>query len=179
MNIDYDINLEDIVEFNIYVLKNHPHIKNRRRIMQISFLSLISLLFIGGLVQYFAGNDSSLAVLLLVIAIGLAVFYWYSSRPSRTRNGIRKAVIRQYRKIPNEEMCRHKLSVSEEGLQVVTDYTESKAPWSAFSEIVKTPDYLYFFFQPEKAHIVPKRAFSGEKTFNRFAETAMAYFEKA
>lgn len=179
MNIEYDINLEDIVEFNIYVLKNHPRLKQRRRIMQISFLSFISLVFIGGLILYFTGNDSSLAILLIIIAVGLSGFYWYSSRPARTRNRIRKAVIRQYRKIPNEEMCRHKLTISEEGLLVVTDYEESKAPWSAFSEIVKTPYYLYFFFQPEKAHIIPKRAFSGEKAFNRFVETAMNYFDKA
>jgi hypothetical protein len=174
MDIEYDVNLDDAVEFNHYVSNHNPKSKNRRKIVRAIYIFDIVVFAFIGLVSLL-GNQIITGVIFSLLAVGIGTYYWY--RFSRVR--IKQAVVKQYVKIPNEEICRHKLSISDSGLHDITDYEESTTHWSAFNEILQTNKYLYFFMKPGKAYIVPKRAFADDMAFNRFVETARNYHSKA
>ncbi|MBN1367345.1 MAG: YcxB family protein [Dehalococcoidales bacterium] len=177
MEVVFDMNLVDIVEFNLFNLKHHPQLKKRLAIMRIAVYTLAAVMVILGLISRFILDNSSIGILLLVLGIGLLVYFLWQNNSNRTRKRIIQAVRRQYKKIPNEEICRHRVSLSEEGYRVITDYRDNKTPWSEFAQIVQTNDYLYLFLNIDKSFIVPRRAFRDVAGYNSFAEKAIKYFE--
>jgi hypothetical protein len=178
MNIEYDVNINDIVEFNLFNLKHHPQLKKRLQILRIAYFILSVALVAIGLVMISKSGNST-GILFLVFGVGLFVYYLYQFSGSRVRKRITKAVRNQYKKIPNEEICRHNLTISDAGIHVVTDYHDSTTQWSAITEIVRTEYYIYLFLLPGKAWIIPYRALGSDEKFNRFAETARNYQAKA
>ncbi|MBN1367809.1 MAG: YcxB family protein [Dehalococcoidales bacterium] len=178
MNIEYDTTLDDMVEFNIYAMKNHPQLRKRVIIERTMYLTISLLIIFSSLVLYL-NSSSFVYIIFLACGIFLLCFYGYFSRRSQIKKRIKKLVIKEHDKIPNEEICRHKILLSETGIYATIEYGESTTKWLAITEIIQTEKYLYFFLKPGKAHIVPKRAFIDEVAFNQFAQTARMYHTKA
>ncbi len=179
MEVVFDINLADIVEYNLFNLKNHPELKKRLAVIRITYFSLTAVLVVCGLISLLVMHNTSIGILLFVAGFGLLAYFLYQNNNSRTRKRIIQAVKRQYKKIPNEEICKHRVSLAEEGYRVVTDFGDKNTSWSDFTEIIQTHNYLYLFLKPGQAFIVPARAFRDVAGFNSFAEKAMNYFNKA
>jgi hypothetical protein len=179
MEVVFDINLTDIVEYNLFNLKHHPQLKNRLAIIRTIYFSITAVLVVCGLISLLVLHNTSIGILLCVAGLGLLVYFLYQNNNSRTRKRIIQAVKTQYKKIPNEEICKHRVSLSEEGYHVVTDFRDNKTAWPEFVEIVQTHNYLYLFLKPGQAFIVPARAFRDVAGFNSFAEKAMDYFNQA
>lgn len=179
MEIVFDVNLADIVEYNLFNLKHHPQLKKRLAVIRIAFFLIAAVLVVCGLISLLVIHNTSIGILLFVAGLGLLAYFLYQNNNSRTRRRIVQAVKRQYKKIPNEEICKHRVSLSEEGYQVVTDYRENKTAWPEFVEIIQTHNYLYLFLKPGQAFIVPARAFRDVAGFNSFTEKAMNYYNKA
>jgi hypothetical protein len=177
MEIEYDSNIEDSVEFNLYMFSHEPQLKQRLKIWRIIYIAGVAIFGCLGIASIFL-LDSTVTLVFFAAAIICFVFYWFNFRSSQIKQRIRKAVIKQYPKIPNDEICRHKLSISEEGLRESTEFGNRIDNWSAFNEIIKTDKYLYIFFRTGKGYSVPKRAFTDDKAFNLFAETAKGYLSK-
>jgi hypothetical protein len=55
------------------------------------------------------------------------------------------------------------------------DFGSGFLKWSAFSTIIQTEKYIYFFLLPIKAYMVPRRAFSDDSAFDLFANQASKY----
>jgi hypothetical protein len=174
MEIEYDLDIEDMVEFNLYALSHHPQTRKRlktERILTISFAILFMLL---GIVMVLI--DLTLTpIVLFIAALGFGIYCWFLFNANFFRRRIRKMLIKQYSKIPNDEIGRHKLAISEEGLRESMDFGNSFVNWTAFDSIMQADNYLYFLLNPGKGYIVPKKAFANDTEFNLFADTARKY----
>jgi hypothetical protein len=120
-------------------------------------------------------GDILLSIITFGVVLFIVVYYWFRFNPRQIRNRVRNSLIKQYSRTPNEEICLHRLSISEEGLRESTDFGDSFNAWPAFDSIVQTDNYLYFLLRPGKGYVVPGKAFSNDTEFNLFADTARKY----
>jgi len=174
MDIDCDINIEDMVEFNVYILSHQPPYKKQLKSTRIVLIICAVLFALLGIIMVLLGNIPTL-IAMFAAALFLIIYYWFQFSHNGIRSRIRKTVIKQYSQTPNEEICRHRLSISKEGLHESTDFANTFTDWSAFDSIIQTDNYLYFFLRPGKGYLVPKRAFTDDTAFNLFVNKARNY----
>lgn len=178
MEVEYEITLDDLVEFNMYALKHHPELMKRLKSNRICLIATLVISPLAAIFCFIKGY-TSFAIFFLSLIVISALCYWYFYTDSQLRKKIKKAVLKEHVSIPNEEICRKKISISETGINTASVYGEGLSKWSAISEIVRTDDYIYLSFKPGKAQIIPKRAFINDAAFNQFAQTARMYHSKA
>jgi hypothetical protein len=179
MKIEFETTVDDLTDFNLYVAYHHPRLK-RKMLFNVIFLLFGICVFITiGALSLIGFKDTLFAIIVLFAAVLLVVYYFVTFTPKRVRTKIKKLLLRQNRKLPNEEICRRKVTISPEDISSSSEFGEAATPWSAITEIVRTDSHLFLFMDPVKACIVPKRAFRDEASFDRFVETARDYQLKA
>ena len=179
MDVEFDTNIDDVVELNFHNLHYHPLVKRRIKSTKFLYVFLIVIFAFLGLFSIYVVSDPSIAIVTFAGAIILLILYFFQFNSSQLRKRIKKIVIKEYPKTPNDEICRSKVSISEDGFHTASDFQNSTFRWTAFSDIVRTEQYAYLFLRPGKTFVVPKRAFSDDAAFNRFVETARSYQSKA
>jgi hypothetical protein len=170
LNIDFELTLEDMLDFNLYVLTHQDPFKRNIRFSKIFNICAMVFCALMGVYHLFFSKDIVIAIISFAFVLFLIAFYWFLFSPQNYRNRVRKAVVKQYSKIPNAELCRHKISISEEGLRESSEFGEGIQNWSTIESIVQTDRYIYLFLSTAKGFIVPRRAFSDDASFNLFAE---------
>ena len=87
-------------------------------------------------------------------------------------------VVMHWRAYTAEKMsgiiCRHTVTLSEEGIHEVTPANESRWKWGATYSVADTQDHLFLFVNTQMAFIVPKRAFPDAGAAQQFLERARA-----
>jgi hypothetical protein len=175
LDIDFEITLEDMVEFNLYVLTHQNPFKRNIRFSKVFSICAMVFCAVLGVSNIFLSKDMVVTFIFFCCVLLIIFIYWFLFNSKRYKDRVRKAIKKHYPRIPNEEMCRHKITISEEGLLDSTDYGNSIQNWSAFDSIVKTDQYIYLFLRIAKGYLIPKRAFSDDASFSLFAEKAMNY----
>lgn len=176
MEIEYELTKDDLVEFNLYSLAKSLKVNNRIW-KSISLIIIVIVVFT--LTVHLISKDAvytGIDLIFLSVFIYLHWFY-FSNR------GMRKRIVRVIEKlndiVPNDDICRHKVSISNDGLTDSTDYDRITAFWHGVREIKQSDKYLYLSQTKAKAFIVPKRAFPDEASFNQFAQAARDFHAKA
>lgn len=70
----------------------------------------------------------------------------------------------------------HEMRLSPEGLRDTTPLTDSLTRWPGVFRITRRGDYLTIWTSPFMAHVVPKRAFADEDSFEAFERQARVYW---
>jgi hypothetical protein len=178
MEIDFESTIDDVVYFNLYILTHqNPYKKNLKysRVFLIGFSVLCGILGILFLLVF--SKYSIASIIYFSLGLYLVFAYWYRFSSNNFRKRVRKAVVKQYSSIPNEEICRHNITISEEGLRDSSEFGESTQKWPAFNSVIQTDQYIYLFLRPGKGFIVPRRVFRDDTSFNLFAGKARNYKE--
>jgi hypothetical protein len=68
-----------------------------------------------------------------------------------------------------------RLTISPEGVRVVSPTTESFTRWPGFCQIGSTDEHAFFFITPENAIVVPRRAFATDEAYDDFVNLAVAF----
>jgi len=179
MEIEYDTTMDDVVEFNMFNLKHNPQLRRRMTILRVIYAVCTAIMVIIGIISAtIVFNPRNIIISFFLVAL-FGFYYWYSLSPSMIKRRVIKTVKKHYDKIPNEEICHHKMTISGLGVNIVTDFANSSVRWPAISELVTDGSLLYFLLRPGKAFVVPKRAFADETASSLFFETAKEYKAKA
>lgn len=174
MSIEFEISMDDILEFNLY---HHQHSPNSRRaylVLRFVISILMLLISLSFLIQTFV-DESSMAYFLFWLILAIL---WIVLFPRLYQRSIKKEIAKMYNEGKNKGIiCKHKLSLTPDMIINTTDFGESKTRWSSIEKIVSTDNHIFIYASAVMAFIVPRRAFSDELKYKEFIRTAKQYHE--
>jgi hypothetical protein len=177
-DIEYEFSKEDAIEFELYVQKNNPTLKNKTqngKYILVVYFILSILVSIG----FFIRGDDLVGVLGIIIGLFLIYGYWATYSIRNLRHRIKKVLETDTVKIPNAYYCKRKIIIEPDSIKNVSDFWEEKTYWSGIVEVAKSEQYIYLFETHRVAFVIPKRAFTDDNSFNLFAEMAKEFQAKA
>ena len=177
MNIEYVINLEDLVDFNLFYYDHSSRSRKQRSIRRFFYLAVTALLFLFGVFAWLMAASFFGAVICFMGGLFLLAYYLLTTGKMHQR--IRQSVIRAYENRRNGIIGKHKLSISPEGITDTTEEGESLTRWTRVESIDISEHYIYFSIIPRGVQFIPERAFSGGNSMKRFFDTARSYHEKS
>ena len=181
MNIEYELNIDDLVAYNIYYFTNSPRIKRRMMVSKAIYLGgvliiiilAITFLFIGRLSWLFIGFAAGYVIFVLLAAN-------YHFKKSNIEKRIRKELTRRYGQGRNDIIGKHGLSITKEALKDSTEMDEHMIRWDVMEDVAETDQHLFIILHGlAEACIIPKRVFADEVGFQQFKKEAIEYHQAA
>lgn len=177
MNIEYELNIDDLVAFNLYYFTHSSPIKRRMKIRKLVYFGTALIILLLAIYITITRSLSSAIVGYVLCILTLAVFYYTTfNMPKR----IRKELARRYEKGRSDVIGKHEFSITQEDIKDSTETGEQVIRWDVIEDIVETDKYLFILFHGlAEAYIIPKRAFADEAGSNKLKEEAMKYHRAA
>ena len=164
MEITYQLEREDYLQYNRFVINRVPALKRQAvlrflivpAILSVEFRFLpMPLLFYGLLVF----STTVIWIVFLLWTQRRAVIALTLARPGAV--GL------------------HTLSLQPDGLREQTSVLEARVKWQHITEVAQSPQMIALFLGPRYGFLVPKRAFQNPQQAQAFFETAQAYRRSA
>jgi hypothetical protein len=174
LNIECEINTDDLIAWNYYYIQNSSQWKRNIKILRFVLMPVMALCFIAGVIFFVKSISGGLLELGGLggglIFLGAFGFIYYLFYPRILRRGIRKNVNKMYVQGKSADIGTHKYSISPEGVHATSRFADSTVKWDAIEDVVQTDKHLFILIHPNKAGIIPKRAFPNDSTFNQFVQ---------
>ena len=183
IDIECEVNIEDIIAWNYYFLQNRAQWKRNLKLWRFVFMPIMALFFTIGIIAFLMsilmprGEISEYSILLIIIGLGGFLFYLFY--PNVIRGNLRKTINKMYVQGKSDDIGVHKYLISPEGVRGITGLSDGTVKWDAVENIVQTDKHLFILIHPNKAFIIPKRAFSDDSTFNQFAQDVKTMFKSS
>jgi hypothetical protein len=174
MEIEFELDKNDLVEFNLFIAANS--IEGQRQIRRVRLIYILSavILTASGVTLLFVGDNIGNG--LIISAVLIVFLMWYQLSKNQMRKRVTKGVDKTNDTLPNPNLCKQKLSISEEGIFYKSDFDEGKILWKSIREIKQSEKYIYLFeLSWNKACVIPKRAFSNSESMALFIKFAEDY----
>jgi hypothetical protein len=171
--IEYDNSLDDVLYLNLYHYQHSPAFRTKRAVFRFTIPAFAMLAWL--LIIYMNPSATLTGLPLLVVAV-----VWIGFSPRLIQRNIRRHVAGMHTKGQvDNTLCRHRLSLTREGVVDKTDTGTARTPWKDVRKIVTTKGHVFIYTSPEMAHIIPKNSFSDESNCREFVETAKRHYERA
>jgi hypothetical protein len=178
MDITYEIDVNNVTDFNIYTLDHLPYGKKIITNARLSYILVAALSLIIGLILFFSDEWFSVYFFIMSLAIIAGMFFI----KSQYKNNLVKRVKKLYGSNigKNSYIGKHSLSITPETIKDIHESSESTVRWDIIYGIGTTNDNIFIVLNPStSAFIVPRKAFADEASFTLFAETAKQYHQAA
>lgn len=180
MTVEYELGLEDVVAFQLH---HERHSRAGARCFRTAWRgSAIVWVGVSVLVWYcFVSNGySPVDAARLALPLFILVVYCLWRYPRNYFARIQQIATEQYLEGNNRGLfCRHRLTISPEGVSDETEFGEGKSAWAAVEQVGANADYFFVYLSAASAFIVPRRAFVHDWNFDDFVATARRYHEQA
>ena len=158
LNLQYSLTKEDYVNYYTYVVWDAPE-NNRKRFIYYARQLVPILLFIAAF--YYTGlfKRDSLFILIIVGFILLTTLL--------SLLGVRTNTMKQAEKVADNPANQSffkptELTVSDTGITIKTDLTETRYQWKAFIKKQESKQYYFLFTSGIQGIIIPRRIFRNE-----------------
>ncbi|WP_088072301.1 YcxB family protein [Gottfriedia luciferensis] len=153
MKINYEINLEDYIEFNLHHLMHSKTVQKslwKQRIV----VSLIYLI-LPFLISYFF----NLPLLWYLITFSLASILWFLFFPKYFYRSAKNKMIKHLSEKDDHVLFgEHLLKIDENGMKEITQSSVHEIKWDNIVEVKGTIGYFYIYFSSMQAIIIPLEA---------------------
>ncbi len=160
---EYQLSVDDYVEFNIYHTKNSKTVKNRILFIQILVpivLMLISIIYYGNLLG-------------ISISFITSVLYFIFI-PQRHLMILRKMINKMVNEGDKGDIFElKKYKIDDTGIFWTSSTSEGKYNWSGVVKMCDLEEFIYLYFNPVQALIIPKRIIGDDSQFVEFCRTNM------
>ncbi len=161
MTVEYELNNDDLLAFNLFVCKTSPSFMRRNIYLPQVFLPFPIAVFL--LILWSRNNLKSILIGLISSLIWFFIVpkveWWYT----------KKSILKLLNEGDNTGSV--SLTLSPDQVRIKTDSGEAVYKWSKINKIVETEDYIYLFITNIFAIIIPKRSFSDESSLSTFVKT--------
>ena len=176
MNIEYNVEIDDLVAFNLYYLNHSTHAQKQISNSIVFYADISFFLFAMGLV--FVKNNLALSIILFALSSSFLLFA-ISVKPTSKKN-IQKHVREINSNVKHNYAGKHVFSITPEYIKDIHESGEVIRHWDIIDNIDTTDQYLFIILKPgSSAFIVPKKAFNDDASFNQFVETAKEYHQSS
>ena len=164
MEITYQLEREDYLQYNRFVINRVPPLKRQAilRFLTVPVIFAVEFLFLH-LPLLFYG-----LIVFSATVLWIAFLLWSQ----------RRAVIALTLARPGA-IGLHTLSLQPDGLREQTSVLEARVKWQNITEVAQSPQMIALFLGPRYGFLVPKRAFPTPEQAQVFLETAQAYRQSA
>ena len=178
MDIEYEVNIDDLVAFNLYYYSHSPQIKRQMKTRQVIYLgtALLALIFA---IIFTITKPWSWHVIVFLYAYFIFVLFAYIHvfKQSNMEKRIRKELDRRYGQGRNDIIGKHQLSITPVEIKDTTEMGEQTTCWEAIEEVVNEVHHYFLVIRgSSSAYIIPKRAFTSESHAEKFLEKAVGFF---
>jgi hypothetical protein len=175
MDIEYTIDIDAIVAWNLYYADHSPYAKKWLLTVIILMIAIVLIFLLIG-IKFINDNDIILAILLFYLA--LFPLYIAIFTKSSTKKSIIKNVTALYSTGKNGTTGKHHLSITPEYIKWIDEEGEGTTRWDIIEQVVTTDQYLFIIKRPSLIAItIPRKAFADDAAFNQFYETAKKYHQ--
>ena len=175
MDVEYSLDMDDVLAFNRYHNANSPAIRRRAMIWRLA----LPIACVGMWLVLFNACDAT-ARLVTAGGMGLVVVVVYLIDPLLIKWRMQRNVKAMYREASNRWFFEHRrLTITLETLTDAGATSVTTKKWNAIDRIVANQGHIYFYATAVSAFIVPKAAFAGEEAFRSFLDTARQYHSAA
>lgn len=172
LSVEFDLDLNDVVAFNEYHAAHSPLL--RRGLMMYRLVPAAIGFVAGAIMALSDWSEGIKTAVLSVVVPGL----WIAVAPWVYRRRIRQNVKKLYREGRNAAVFgRQTLAISASGFTRTASGAHSEARWDAVERVASTPGYLFIYTSAVTAHIVPRRAFPDDRSFDAFTAAARRWAE--
>ncbi len=172
ISINYEITLEDILQFNLYVQKQSP--SQQRFISFIQYFFPIIIIFLSFYLIYMVGLQLQ-SILYIIFSI-----LWFVFIPKLIRITTKYQAKRLLGEGKNSAMLGNFiLTLSENSIHYRSDSGESTTHWNGINKISESNQYIYIFLSSISAYIIPKKAFAKDEELNNFLDFAKNCFHQS
>lgn len=177
LRVDYELTLDDLVEFNFYHFNHSAAYRRRLWLMRILALTVALVVTLG----LFAGvRDWTGALAFLLVPGIFVIFLVYATLPSRRKASLRSTLEGMFREGRNANLFSlHRVWISPTGIRRISRYTDTTYQWPVVEKIVATEQGVYIYDSAASAILVPRSAFADQGDFDRFVETARQFWQAA
>jgi hypothetical protein len=172
-----ELNIEDAIAWNYYFLENSTQWKKNWKLIRLVFMPIMAICFVISIVYLIRGINRSIISTIVGGGIGIIIggggFIYYVFYPDMLRRKIRKTAKIVYGRGENSLIGKHNLIISAVG---ITDNDNAIVKWTAVEDIVKTDTHIFILVHPNKAIIIPKRAFPDEAVVDQFIQDINTMF---
>ena len=160
MEITYQLEKSDHLQFNQFVINRVPALKRQMLLRFFGLPALIS-------AELYVFHLALVPYLLSAVAVtaGWIAYLWWAQR---------RVVTVQAQARPGA-IGLHTVSLQPDGLYNQTAALDTRAKWQNITEVAENPQMIVLFLSPRFGFIVPKRAFADPAQAQAFFELARAY----
>jgi YcxB-like protein len=183
IKVECEIEKEDVIAWNNYYIQNAPKSKRSLKKIRLLMLPLMFVMFIFGIIFLFGGNffnfltGERLTIGIIFFLWGLWGFFYFLFLAKIIQFNTARRIRKNYKKGQNLTLGVHNYSISAEGINDVTEFSNSKLKWTAIEDIWETDKHLFIHIRPNAGYIIPKRAFPDEATAIQFSKDLKALFQ--
>ncbi len=180
MEIEYELTLDDLVEYNIFHWQHSPSIRRSLTIGHCGLAVVIACITIYFGYPNFKCQTSLILKLLpmlpgvIIVLCDLLFFekvFWLRSK---------KYAERSFKEGNLKDTIGKKiLTLTQEEIIGKSTSSEFKTRWSGVDKVVETDHQILIYYGSLRAYVIPKRAFHDEEKCKEFIETAKKYHTDA
>lgn len=166
MELNYTIQEQDFIDYNLYFIDHDVLTQKTIRRMQ---LLLAGLVLVGGMALMYC-FDSLNTLSVIVYAVFAVGAYFYA--PWAFRQRAKKNVRLTIKRAMNKHICGAKtLTADPDGVSLTGEGEESRYTYDAFKRVTAAPNQVYLYLDDLSALIVPNSAFSDQTHKEQFIRT--------
>lgn len=163
MKIDYQLNKQDYIDFNMNYMSNSKTVKSlfiaQRYVVPIIFL----------LIPFIMIRVKNITLGYWVNIFLVCYILWVIFYPKYFKWTTSKRMVKMLDEGDNTDMLgKRSLTLSEEGVIDCSTLSESKTAWSAIEKITQTQKHIFIFISSVSAYILPVRVFKNDNEKNKF-----------
>lgn len=164
MKVRFNLNNEDVWNFNKYAIFNIPKMRNKFWLN----IAAIPVLIVGA--NYLI--KLPIMTLTMVAVIAPILGYFYSTFKMKTR--ITKSIYNN-----KGVLCEHTVKINEEGIREITSVNDSFHSWKDIKDVKENKEYIFVFIDNIMAYIIPKSAFSSEVQCKEFFKKSLSSMQNS
>jgi hypothetical protein len=174
MRTEYELNSGDESAFKIYNFENSPKTGLGWKLLQRAAIVASGVYLVLAVVSYVILGKEFLPLAVIFVVLALLTLAWFVIAPFRIIRNSKHTVFKNYNQT-NKLTGKHKLFITSEAMTDMGDNGEKTIRWSAIKYVLSSDHYIFILGYGSDYHIIPRRAFSDEASFNDFANLAKTF----
>lgn len=164
MRLDYELNKQDYLNFNIYHSENSETIKHNLKKQII--IPPIAYIVIG-----LALSLVTEAGFIFLIAFVICSVFWVVFYPAYFKRVVKRNINKMLSEGKNTSLeYKISLSLDDAGIKSVSEKGESSIKWEGIERLSESNEYYFLYITSVSAAIVPKRVFVTDDERKEFIE---------
>lgn len=170
--IEHDMQVDDVIDFNLHCVAHAPYFKRQMKILGISVAMIAaSIVFFVSISNFSTSAKVSMATGVIVAVIAMALLFPWFRRRSMA------ATVRGLINQNSEALGARRTTIDAEGVREVKRYSDSLTRWPAVARIEMSQRNVFIYTSDLTCVLTPKLAFASQGQLDSFLAAARQYLE--